>query len=462
MRQMFVDLQAFVQSGRFHSGCSAALEAEAHARTVLAAQHHAWMLWVACVGVLAAKVADTSLLLLVCAKRQEMLAGGADALRKEDVYLAIQYAIAIGFGSPEATASLVAAFGMDQSLCGDADNLGEVAFIERWMPAGPLWSPHVRTATGVALGLTVPPPGRVVPSDLQANPRMAVLMEERSAEVKHATLQRATACIGQSEQRRAAARLADRRAAAAATASLPTGSVDSTENATHEYTPTTIQPSELNRVRLIEGAFDDATCASIMSAVDAAAERRGGWDKDRHGKYPTTDMPIRAIGELEGHIRTLLFERVLRPLAPLYLPEPCLPEHLEFIDLFFVRYSTAEGQQRELELHTDDSTFSFNILLNSPDAFAGGGTYFEATKRTVRAAARGTAVVHSGHARHGGVAITSGERYLLVGFVGSVRYPYTVRCKGWAEHAAANAFAKFGAGAWDRSPLKTTVAESVA
>ena len=173
-------------------------------------------------------------------------------------------------------------------------------------------------------------------------------------------------------------------------------------------------------------------------------------------------MPIRAIGELEALIRQLLFERVLRPLAPLYLPDPYLPEHLEFIDLFFVRYSAVVGEQRELEIHTDDSTFSFNILLNSAEAFEGGGTYFEATGRTVRPAARGTAVVHSGHARHGGVAITSGERYLLVGFVGSARYPYTVCCRGWAEHAAANAFAKFGAGAWDRSPIKTTVAESVA
>ena len=41
------------------------------------------------------------------------------------------------------------------------------------------------------------------------------------------------------------------------------------------------------------------------------------------------------------------------------------------------RYSAATGEQRALSMHTDGSIFSFNLLLNSPDDFDGGGTFFE-------------------------------------------------------------------------------------
>lgn len=140
------------------------------------------------------------------------------------------------------------------------------------------------------------------------------------------------------------------------------------------------------------------------------------------------------------------------------------------------------GEQTELERHSDGSTFSFNVLLNEPSAFEGGGTrfyhkaaksstgfsasssrdepspemrpmsseneeQFESSGRTLHAS-RGGALAHSGHVEHSGVKITSGERYILVGFVGSVVYPYTAEL---AEHAERDAFGKFGDAAWERS-----------
>jgi len=297
VQQLFVELQVLLQAGQLHSGCRAALDAEVRARSILAPQHHAWMPWVALVGTLAAKVASTSLLLVVYAKRQEMLGGEVDALRPDDVYLAIQYALAIGFGSPAATASLVSAFHIDQSLCGTGDELGEVAFIERWMPAGAMWSPHVRTAAGVALGLVVPPPALLVPSDLQPNPRMAALREGQPCDLKLATLAQAASCIADWEQRRAATVGACVGAAAAtvssnaSSAAGPTAGLAHTDESTiitHEYSsshPKLASPLELNRVRLIEQALDEPTCEKIMAAIEAASQARG-WDKDRHGKCP--------------------------------------------------------------------------------------------------------------------------------------------------------------------------------
>ena len=125
-----------------------------------------------------------------------------------------------------------------------------------------------------------------------------------------------------------------------------------------------------------------------------------------------------------------------------------LPEHLELSDCFFVKYSSAAGQQRELAMHTDGSIFSFNILLNESSAFVGGGTLFEASG-ILASTRRGGCIGHSGQVRHCGVAITSGERYLLVGFVGCATHAYSAESPA---QAAADSFSKFGLGAWDRSP----------
>jgi hypothetical protein len=204
------------------------------------------------------------------------------------------------------------------------------------------------------------------------------------------------------------------------------------------------------RVFRVEGVFSPAECKSLVRAADAAATRRG-WDKLRHGKYPTTDMPLSEVSEVEPMARAAIFRRLLRPLAPLYFPHGFLPEHLTLRDAFYVKYSATPGHQRELEMHTDGSVFSFNILLSDPTDFEGGGTLFEVTGAVARPP-QGAALAHSGQLRHSGVAISSGERYLLVGFVGCVETPYAIQKADWAVH---DAFQKFGDGAWDREPLET-------
>lgn len=90
--------------------------------------------------------------------------------------------------------------------------------------------------------------------------------------------------------------------------------------------------------------------------------------------------------------------------------------HLTFRDLFFVRYSAAVGDQRKLDIHQDGSVMSFNIILNSPDEFEGGGTFIEADNQNYEIS-QGDCFVHASKLRHGGTAITRGERYLLVGFI---------------------------------------------
>ena len=199
---------------------------------------------------------------------------------------------------------------------------------------------------------------------------------------------------------------------------------------------------------IVRGLLTRADCAHIRRAVDAAAAARGGWQTNRHWRYPTTDLPLSAAPSVEAWLRALVFEGVMRPLSRFYCGEAFLPEHLELHDCFFVKYAARPGQQRGLPMHTDGSLFSFNLLLSDPlEEFDGGGTAFQEAGWVV-SGGLGDAVVHGGDVSHGGCPISRSERYLLVGFIQVVRGE--AYCVTDSEGAARHAFTKFGHAAWER------------
>jgi hypothetical protein len=149
---------------------------------------------------------------------------------------------------------------------------------------------------------------------------------------------------------------------------------------------------------------------------------------------------VSACPEVEQLVREKTFAYILRRFTAEYFGDLALPEACRFQDLFFVKYGVNEGEKSELAVHTDGSAFSFNVLLSSPSSFDGGGTFFEDLDETV-CPGRGEAVVHSGDVRHGGKAITRGNRYILVGFIGSESKSYSSKLSRWAGQTA---FCKFG------------------
>jgi hypothetical protein len=151
-------------------------------------------------------------------------------------------------------------------------------------------------------------------------------------------------------------------------------------------------------------------CRYIINECEKYAKLNGGWTTKRHHTYPTTDLPVDKIPSIFGIILETL-KTITNKISLSYGLHDDMTINIK--DLFVVKYS--HDAQNQLEIHTDGSFISFNILLNESSEFEGGGTYFDdgLTSRLEQ----GDILIHSSRIKHSGLPITKGCRYLLVGFV---------------------------------------------
>lgn len=160
--------------------------------------------------------------------------------------------------------------------------------------------------------------------------------------------------------------------------------------------------------------FSTKECQMIVEEAERIALQMG-WTTNRHGNYPTTDIPIVELPNTMKFLRKALAQRIyplLRTQFGEYLPAPY---NLRVADGFIVKYD-AEGGQSELKPHRDGSVLSFNVALNPATEFEGGGTWFNSLNHAVKID-EGEIVSHASGILHGGHAITKGKRYILVAFV---------------------------------------------
>jgi len=83
-----------------------------------------------------------------------------------------------------------------------------------------------------------------------------------------------------------------------------------------------------------------------------------------------------------------------------------------------VKYDVTKKERQKLDMHTDKSEWTFLISLSNGAGldYEGGGTFFECLDATVHVQ-RGHALIFPGKLRHCGQRITTGLRFLLVGFL---------------------------------------------
>jgi hypothetical protein len=156
--------------------------------------------------------------------------------------------------------------------------------------------------------------------------------------------------------------------------------------------------------------YSSDICTWIINEAELHAKNNNGWTTTRHTKYPTTDLPIEKITAINGFIFSSL-NNIFNKITKAY----CLPNDTNYniLDFFIVKYN--ENFQNELELHTDGSFITFNILLSDTKDFEGGGTFF--SDGITSYLEQGDMIVHSGKIKHAGLPITKGTRYVLVAFI---------------------------------------------
>ena len=163
-------------------------------------------------------------------------------------------------------------------------------------------------------------------------------------------------------------------------------------------------------------AMPDASVNVVMSEVQHALEKGVvEWTTKRHKHYPTRDIPVesKTLPVTSVMVKELL-TNVLAPVYEQHYPGVNASD-LTFQEAFVVRYGTESGGQRNLDAHVDGSPLSFVCALN--DEYEGGGTHLTKLDETCKPKKGQCCIFAGGVQEHKGLAITSGERYLLTGFV---------------------------------------------
>ena len=161
----------------------------------------------------------------------------------------------------------------------------------------------------------------------------------------------------------------------------------------------------LSKHYVIPGFITRDRCNDIIEK----ANNYGKWTSNRHKNYPTTDIPVDNIPDLNVDEELEKIKDICKCKYSLEADAIIKP-----YDIFVVKYD-ANGQNK-LDLHRDSSALSFVLLLSNPDDFVGGGTYYQSADETITPEQGGLAL-HCGKVKHAGVTITSGTRYILIGFM---------------------------------------------
>jgi hypothetical protein len=165
-------------------------------------------------------------------------------------------------------------------------------------------------------------------------------------------------------------------------------------------------------------------CQNVINIAEQHAARLG-WTTTRHYAVPTTDVPLHQLIELRPWFYKLWTSRLRPTLRRQFristntnetatVPSPTSHRDIFIHDVFVVRYD-AQGGQRGLPPHYDESTHSFVIGLNTE--YQGGGTFIHALGRPLKPKVEGGMLSFSGgEFLHSGDPVVEGIRYIIVGF----------------------------------------------
>lgn len=170
---------------------------------------------------------------------------------------------------------------------------------------------------------------------------------------------------------------------------------------------------ETATIACIPQVASGAMCQELVNICEAC-----GFRQEANADYvqATVDLEVDSAPEVR---EWLLSRNLVSTVKKCILSTHCV-DIIGFDDVFVVKYdATSCLGQSELRLHVDGGEVSFMLALSSRDQYTGGGTYFQLLENTTCPTVHlssGDLLVFNAELYHAGLAISSGLRYLLVGF----------------------------------------------
>lgn len=197
-------------------------------------------------------------------------------------------------------------------------------------------------------------------------------------------------------------------------------SSDDVTSSNNDYSTDKAFKSFLNeKVFLTDNNAPVITSIECQKVIQSAEEyaKQTGWTTSRHYAVPTTDIPLHDLADLKPWFYDVWSQRIrplLRDQFKLNTTASTRTRDIYIHDAFVVRYD-ANGGQRNLPPHYDESTHSFIIALNTD--FEGGGTYIHTLNRALKPEVAGGMISFcGGELLHSGDSVVKGTRYVIVAF----------------------------------------------
>ena len=156
--------------------------------------------------------------------------------------------------------------------------------------------------------------------------------------------------------------------------------------------------------------FEPYICEWIVKESEFYASKNG-WLTDRHTQFPTTDIEIVNVSSVFSFFTFVGFEKVKVLLEQLY---SITINTFDVEDFFIVKYEI--GHQTNLKPHIDGSVhtnFTFSIILN--DDFEGASICYK-DGGSINPGC-GAITFHTRFHQHAVSQLTTGTRYVIVGFL---------------------------------------------
>lgn len=164
--------------------------------------------------------------------------------------------------------------------------------------------------------------------------------------------------------------------------------------------------------------FDDLASVCVGPVMTATATIMETFEEP----YDEEDDSLGGGSDLESNVTAIEETPSMEERRPDSAPEP-RPRYkrqlvLDDREPHLVKYDLTRKERQKLDTHTDKSEWTFLISLSEGCGadYSGGGTFFECIDSTVHLS-RGQALIFPGKLWHRGQKITTGRRFLLVGFL---------------------------------------------